>query len=92
MTFVRQLMRLLTAGSLVLACGCGFTPDLVVVRPDSPVVLVESKGSYVRVMAYSKSRTKLVHVGWVPVDDYMNWTLVRYDWELRSEKDGDGTD
>ena len=82
-----QLMRLLITGSLLFCLGCGFAPDLVVVRPDSPVVLIETRGGHARVMAYSKSRAKLVHVGWVPLSEYKGWTLSRYDWELRAEKD-----
>ena len=74
----------------LLAAGCGFTPDIIVLQPDSPVAIAQAKGKYVRLMAYSKARKKLVHVGWVPAEEYVGWTLTKYDWEDRAIRDREG--
>ena len=75
----------------VLATGCGFVPDRIIKFPDSPVLIGQARGNYVRVLAYSKLRCKMVELGWVPLTDYTGWTLTKYDWEARAEKDRGGT-
>ena len=82
------MRKLLTHTLLVAAVGCGFTPDIVL-QPDSPVLIVETRGKYVRLSAYKKAERKMVNVGWAAIEDYQSWTLTPYDWEDRIERDAE---
>lgn len=79
-------MMLLAALIATTGSGCIVKPDVVVTAPDSPVVIVEARG-YVKVMSYSKERARLVDPRWIEVDEYVAWTLTKYDWEARAERD-----
>ena len=71
---------------VLLAAGCGFTPDLVVLLPDSPLLISESKGKYVRLFAYQKSSLSMKEVGWRPTKDFVGYTIISFDWDSEIAK------
>ena len=80
------------AALLLLACvGCVARPDLVVLLPDSPVLIVEVRGKYVHLVAYSKADNEMVEVGWTTLTGYEGRTLHNFDWEalIAREKEGE---
>ena len=70
----------------LLAAGCGFTPDVIIVQPDSPVLIAEFRGKYVRLFAHQKSSNKMIEKGWMPTSDYVGYTMVRFDWDSEIAK------
>ena len=77
---------------LLLAAGCGFTPDLIVLVPDSPVLIVETKGKYVRLFAHQGSTNKMIEKGWVATKEYEGWTLTPFNWDAEIEARRGDTD
>jgi len=74
---------------LVLAsAGCGFTPDIISVQPNSPVLVIEARGRYVKIAAYRKETNSMVVVGWVPTKEYVRWTFTPFDWEAKIDREG----
>jgi hypothetical protein len=54
------------------ACGPRFVP-----APDSPMLIVEAKGS---VRVAMKDGPDLVEIGWIDARELEGQTVVRYDW------------
>jgi len=63
---------LVVAALLPTACGPRF-----VRAPDSPMLIVEARGS---VKIAMQDGTELVEVGWIDARELEGQTVVRYDW------------
>ena len=72
-----------------LAAGCGFTPDLVVLLPDSPLLIGSAKGKYLQLFAYQKSSKSMIETGWVPTDEVVGRTIVSFDWDAEIAAKGE---
>jgi hypothetical protein len=62
---------------------------MIVLQPESPVLITESRRGYVRVAAWSREKQELVDVGWVPMSEYEGWTMTPYNWEKLSASDSE---
>ena len=69
-----------------IAAGCGFTPDIIVVLPDSPLLIAEVKGRYMRTFAYQKSSNAMKEVGWSSAHNFVGRTMVSFDWDVEIAK------
>jgi len=72
----------------LLSAGCGFTPDIISVQPNSPVLVLEARGRFVKIAAYRKETNSMVVAGWVPTKEYVSWTFTPFDWEAKIEREG----
>jgi hypothetical protein len=63
---------LAVAALLPTACGPRFVP-----APDSPMLIVEAKGS---VKVAMQDGAELVEIGWIDARELEGQTVVRYDW------------
>lgn len=82
--------RLVVAAIICLvASGClgGLRRSEILKHPDAPMYIAEARGRYVRVFVYVKADAKLVEYGWIRIADVEGWTLTKYDWEARAERD-----
>ena len=64
----------LSAAAAALLTGCG---PRYVAAPDSPLLILEARGS---VRAAMMDNGRLVEVGWVDAGDLEGQTVVRFDW------------
>lgn len=84
---MRSIIHKAVVLSVLAVCGCGFARPRIVVQPDAPVLVVGASGGRVLVAAYQREELRMVEVGWVQLTDYVGWTLTRFDWAARIEKD-----
>lgn len=76
--------QLIAAVCLCSLTGCFWKPTKIVIQPDSPVLILERRGDWIRGAVWSEERKALIEPdGWMPLSDFEDWTLTPYDWEAR---------
>lgn len=66
--------------------GCltlrGLSPDVIVKHPDSPMMIMEVKGSRIKVAIYDAQENKFIEYGWIDIGKckcYTGWFFMKYD-------------
>lgn len=81
-----HLLMAMAVLMVIFSSGCSlfdiFKPISIVKHPDSPMLIQEVKGDYLKVSIYDKENNQLIEFRWIPVNDQLHgWTIMKYDWE-----------
>jgi hypothetical protein len=75
--------------AILLACsGCGnIFKAKIEPHPDSPILITRTCGGFVKGAVYDRERNAMIPAGWFWIGRYDGWTLHKFDWNSRIEKE-----
>ncbi len=79
-----QIKNMILLMGLCLCLGsCGQRVTLVR-QPDAPMLIMETKGKYVKVALWDKESKSLLEYGWIETPE--GWTLMKYNWDAMGDE------